>query len=383
MRIIFLRTTNRISGAEIYNLNLLKELTDNSNLQIILLTNSESLKKRANKLGLQSISASWLVKEIGTKKELLRVIIQLPVMLFECMKAIKVLEKKGRIDLICLQTTTEKIFLTPLFYFFKYKVIWIEHGPLYSSQMSRIITLLYRMASMLTNRIIAVSQDTKTDLVSNKVSFKKVEVIYIGVDTEKLEPLGDQERVDIRSKMHLDLKSNVIGFLGTVTKEKGIEDFLSISVQLIRSGGNFEFLIVGNGPDLVWMKNKVKRLNLEGCYYFIGFAEDVKKYLGIIDFFLFPTIHNEGISMAMLEAQSMEKIVLTRDIGGNSEIIENGINGYLYKHWDNQVVSREIIDHDKNSKFFLKMGKHARKNIMRKFNIKKQANEFRILFSSL
>lgn len=383
MRILFFRTTTRVSGAEIYNLNLLNALKTNLDLDIILLTNSPSLVKQAHRLRIKAKETQWLIKEIGTKKELLSIIAKVPQFLFRSIRKIKTFENKKRIDLIFLQSTTEKIFLSPILYFLKYKMVWIEHGPLYKSEMSRIITWLYTKTSVFANKIIAVSQDTKNDLVQGGVSPQKVKVIYIGVNTEKLKPFENKERERVRAKMHIGGEVKVIGFLGTVTKEKGIEDFLNISAHLIRSGGDFEFLIIGDGPDLSRMKNQVKRLRIDTRYHFVGFVEDAKRYLGIIDILLFPTLHHEGISMAILEAQSMEKIIVTRDIGGNSEIIQNKQNGYLYSQWNNQTISKDIIKLVSDSEFLGKVGKEARKNIVTRFNIKTQVKAFYHLFSSV
>jgi len=382
MKILVIRICGMISGAEIYNLVLLKELIKYEELNFSFITNLKQFASRLSQLISKTICMPMVAGEVGTKKDLLISLLRLPNYWLRYFINIYKLEEGSRFGLICLQSMTEKIFLTPVLRFFGYNVIWIEHGPLYASQTSRIIKWLHRKASLFSRRIIAVSQDTKTDLVDGGVLPEKVEVIYIGVDTERLKPLEDSERIGIRNKMHIQNESKVIGFLGTVTREKGIEDFLDISVKLVDGGENFEFLMIGGGPELLWMKKRVKFLRLDKLYHFVGFVDDTKKYLGIIDIFLFPTLHQEGISMAILEAQSMEKVVFTRDIGGNSEIIRNKENGYLYAQWNNETISRDIINFFSDPRVLVKVGKEARENVVTRYNIKDQARKFYRLFSS-
>lgn len=383
MNILVIRISGKISGAEIYNLVLLKELMKYKGFSFSVITNLRPFALKLSFAASDVVCLPMLGREIGTKKDLLIVLLLLPIYWLLWLVNIHILETKSKIDLICLQSMTEKIFLTPILKFIGYKVIWIEHGPLYMSEKSRVVKWLYRVMSDFPKTIITVSKDTEADLLRGGVIFRKLKVVHIGIDTEKVKPLRERKIEYIKRSLAIKPVSKIIGFLGTVTKEKGIEDFLEISLQLVRRGGDFYFLIIGDGPDLYWMKKQVKKQRIDSHYRFVGFVEDARSYLGIIDIFLFPTLHKEGISLAMLEAQSMEKVIVTRDIGGNSEIVKNSVNGFLYKDWDREVVSRQITKLFANSKVIIKVGKEARKNVILRFNIENQAKKFYDLFSSI
>lgn len=383
MKILNIRICGRISGAETYNITLLKEFKNYKNINFSFITNLKQFASIISPLVSKVICLPILGREIGTKKDLMVALLWLPAYWLLYLTNIRKLETQSRFDLICLQSINEKIFLTPVLRLFDYKIIWIEHGSLFKSETSLIIKWLYKKASTLSNKILAVSQNSKSDLVAEGIFDQKVDVIYIGVDTKKLRPCSWVKNKHTRDILHIDYKSKVIGFLGTVTREKGIEDFIDISLKLIRERDDFRFLIIGDGPDLHWMKRRINELNIYEYYCFVGFVENVKKYLDVINLLLLPTLRHEGISMAILESQSMGKIILTRDIGGNSEIIQNSNNGYLYKQWNNRKVSWDISNIFDNYKISTIIGKRARRNAIINFNIHKQVKQFYHLFLSI
>ncbi len=352
MRLLFIRSTKSFSGAEKYNVELLRELRKNTSFRIDILTNQRRLAKE---LGVKP--ASWLPEEVGTKKQLMKAIFCTPVFIPRYFTITK------HADLICLESRTEMVLVTPFMKLFGRKVLWIQHGPFYNSQAAGIIKVLYRWTSRFVTKIIAVSEDTKKDLMNGGVDGKKIVVIYIGVSMTKIKRI-----------IH---KQFTVGFLGTLTKEKGTDDFIGVS-NLLRSidTSKQKFLVIGSGPE-----RKIMRRKLRAEY--TGFVTDVKRHLARIDVLLFPTHHYEGISMAILEAQAMGIPALAIDIGGNKEIIKHGYNGYLYKLGDVKSMARDIRTLAASPTKLREMGMHARQRIKERFTIEKQSKLFADIFWSI
>lgn len=367
------RMTDRISGAEIYNLNLLQGFADYPDINISFLTNSKEFLERIKEKNANTYFIKNNLQEIGTKRNFLKALIYFPFYIILFISAIKKIEKNQKFNLICLQSMTEKIFMTPFLKFLNYKVIWIEHGPLYKTQRARVIKVLYKLISNSVNKIIAVSKDTEKDLLKGGVNSKKIQTCYIGVDTKYFAPLSKTVIENEKKKLKIPLKNYVIGFLGTINKEKGIENFVEIAKELNKMNANISYLIIGDGPLLKSIKEKYKN------FIFTGFKKDVKKYIGAIDLLLFPTKHNEGISMSVLETMAMGKVIIARDIGGNKEVI-NENNGYLY----NTNMTADFVMLLLKSKEKLKgISKNARSKILQDFNIKKNIKNFYELFLNI
>jgi glycosyltransferase involved in cell wall biosynthesis len=376
MKILFIRNADRFSGSEKYDINLFSEFIKDPSLNIHFLTNLRIFARQASRLGVTAEVISWGSEGVGTKKQLLLALIRLPINLLQYLTLIHKLEKNVRFDLICLQSMTEKIFLTPILKILRYKILWTEQGPIYGTQMSQVITLLYKLVSFYVDKILTVSQDTKRDLIRGGVSATKITSIYIGIDTNKFKPLSKIRISNLRKMLHIRPSAFILGFLGTVTDEKGIEDFVLVSNMLLKQDKNFHFVVIGDGPFLQWVKKSVNKLKMTQNYTCTGFIEDVTKYLGVIDILFLPTRHYEGLPLAIAEAQSMGKVVITSTMGGSPEIINNGVNGFLYKQFNTTTIVKRIDTLRLHRSKMIELNSRARENIMERFNIEIQAKKF-------
>jgi glycosyltransferase involved in cell wall biosynthesis len=373
MRILFVRIADKISGAEVTNINLLREFSKNPLFKFTLLTNLQEFSDRVAEFGITSKRIRLPVPEIGTKRQLLKALFFSPFLISLYLYEIRRLEKGKKFNLICLQSMTEKIFLTIPLCLLKYQIAWYDHGPFFVSRASRIIKFAYSLLSKYVRVIIAASYDTKRDLAQGGILLDKIETNHIGIDTTYFKPLHHDRIRLIRKLLNVPRKAKIIGFLGTVTLEKGIDEFILLSRKLLRRSKNYRFLIIGDGSAMAWCRKRIKSLKISDKYIFTGYQQDIRNYLGLLDIFFFPTRHNEGISLAILEALSMGQIVLTRNIGGNREIIRNNYNGFIYKKININAMIRIISKLNKNRALRRKISKNARNTILTEYNIKYQA----------
>jgi len=254
------------------------------------------------------------------------------------------------------------IFLSPVLKLMGYKIVWIQHGAFFVSQAAGLIKKMYGIAGRYVDNIIAVSQDTKMDLIAGGIRSEKVQTLYIGTDTQMYKPVTKKS------------KKLCISYLGTVTKEKGTDDFASVANKL--GMNKFTYLVIGDGPEENNMRENIRAT-------FTGFVDNVSHYLRKADVLLFPTHHNEGVPLAIREAMVCEVPVLAYDKGGTREIVVHGYNGFLYKEGDIEGMVRDIRMLNKNRKFLKEMGRHARETVVKRFNIEKQGKEFLKYFKNL
>lgn len=361
MKLLVIRSTQAFSGAETYTANLFGELKKQTGWDICGLTNLPALARELTKEKIHAVNCPWLPVEVGTKKQLFAMMLYVPIFIHKYISIIKKLENGTRFNIICLESRTEMVFLTPWLRLLGYKVVWIQHGPLFISETSRLIKTFYVFASRWVSKIIAVSKDTKNDLIAGGVDGSRIEVIYIGVNSNG--------KTGVK-KTH----TFTVGFLGTLTKEKGTDDFLEIAEKL--KSKDIRFIIIGDGPE---RQNMMRRIKAS----FTGRVSNVKKYLDQVNAFLLPTHHHEGISMAILEAQAMGIPVLTTDIGGNREIIADGYNGYLYTLGDIVAMVKGVQSLIKNKKLLESMRSHAKQRVRERFKLSMQVKKFAKFFESV
>jgi len=369
MNVLMMRVGEGWGGAEVYNVNLVRGFRKCfPDAKTFFLVGSAEFSRRIHNAGSQAFLLPIFKKEIGTKKDLGDFLPQLPQYITTCLKAINSLNKREKLDAVCLQGTTEKIILTPLLKILKHRVFWLEHGPFFRPGKTKFITIAYKLLARLTEKIITVSQDSRHDLLQNGLAANKVICIPTGIDTQRFRPVTEKQKQILRHKWHISSRQKVIGFVGAICQAKGIKKFFQVSQQLLKNNKRVKFVILGKGPALPWLKQEIKKKNLTKYFILPGFKKDIRPYVKIFDLLFLPTYHHEGLSIALLEAAAMAKVIVTRDIGGNREIIADQKSGYLLKNgsiktWTT-LISNILDENDKR----IKMGLAARQLVIEKFN---------------
>lgn len=364
MRILFIRSSIGFGGAEVYNLNLFKGVQKlGLDWQIGFITNNEFLAEKLKKLGVKTKFVLVRGEELGTKKSFLRFLFSSPSFLFKYLKAFRSL--LGDFEVVCLQSGTEKIVLTPFLRLGGKKVVWLEHGPVFAFKKFWLVNFLYLQVSCLANLILTVSDQAGADLVNRGMKKEKVVSVQTGIDVNFFSPLSHKENFVTRKRLGFEESDFVVGFVGAVCYEKGIRKFLEVASALVKKDSSFKFLIVGEGPELSWAKNQMDK----DFFVFTGFKENIKPFLGAVNLFFFPTNHLEGLSLTLMEAMALGKIVLAKDIGGNGELVTNRKTGYLYDNRSVSFLVDLIIRIKKEKTLSREMGKSAREKMVKNFNL--------------
>lgn len=184
----------------------------------------------------------------------------------------------------------------------------------------------------MSNRIISLGEEWKKRI--SKYCSTQVTVVYNSVDVEKL------NLYDINSK-------NVL-FLGRLEKTKGIFDLIEAAQFVIKEEKNINFILAGDG-DLLKITNIIIDKKLENNFKLLGWIDsnEVKNLLKDTMCYVLPS-YNEGMPMSILEAMSFGIPIVSTNVGGIPEIIENSVNGFLIKPGDVQALSDSILFLSKN-----------------------------------
>ena len=128
-------------------------------------------------------------------------------------------------------------------------------------------------------------------------------------------------------------------FAGRLSKEKGIQTLIEVCKKLPET---IDLIIVGSGPE----EHNVKNLSLEkDNIHYLGQMnhEDTIKLIQNSDVLLQPSL-SEGISTTILEAMTSKTCILTSNVGGNIELIENKKSGVLVKPLDYDSFLKELMN---------------------------------------
>jgi glycosyltransferase involved in cell wall biosynthesis len=146
--------------------------------------------------------------------------------------------------------------------------------------------------------------------------------------------------------------------------------------------GRARLLIVGEGPARADLVTLSRSLRLEDKVHFTGPLEDVPAALCALDLFVLPSL-NEGISNTILEAMATGLPVLATAVGGNSELVEDGVTGRLFAPGDAEALAGLMTRYLSDPGQGVALGKAARVRVLERFSLGSMVDRYADLYDCL
>jgi glycosyltransferase involved in cell wall biosynthesis len=181
------------------------------------------------------------------------------------------------------------------------------------------------------DRIVAVSDEVKKDMVKHKIPEVKIRVIDNGIALERFEKQVATGRM--KTQLGLEERTRVIGTVGSLVVEKGHLYLLEAARPILDIVKDLKFLIIGDGPLRKLLEEKSEELGIKKHLIFAGQRKDIPELLMAMDIFVLPSI-KEGLPMALLEAMAAKRPVIATRVGAIPKVIENKDIGALVEPKD-------------------------------------------------
>ena len=161
----------------------------------------------------------------------------------------------------------------------------------------------------------------------------------------------------LRREYNIPEDSVTFGVIARMSPEKRHADYIAAAKEVHAENPNTHFFIVGDGPTMSQMKPLA-----DGCDFitFTGMRRDIPDILRSLDCFVLPS-EVESLPLSIREAMSMELPCVVTDVGGNREIVADGITGYLVKSHHPEQLADAMIKIAENQDKRQEMGKIAHK----------------------
>ncbi|MFH1545358.1 MAG: glycosyltransferase family 4 protein [archaeon] len=213
------------------------------------------------------------------------------------------------------------------------------------------------------NLLIAVSSDVGNSIELNK----RIPIKVIPNVSSKVRGLGKRKA---RKELGVELNKKIILFVGSLIEEKGPMVLLKAAKNILKKHKNTELHLIHGyceKPYLGKIKNYIKKEKLKGKVFFhsnIPNKEVRKTFIPASDLVVLPSLWPEPCSSIVTEAMNASVPVIASRIGGFKDLIEEGVDGILFKSGDSNELSRKINsllgDKEKQRKI--------KKNSLKKFN---------------
>jgi glycosyltransferase involved in cell wall biosynthesis len=236
-------------------------------------------------------------------------------------------------------------------------------------------------------QFVAISKEIEEELKG--LGAKKIHKIPNGISLDRFHKIKEKKtRSIIRQDIGWNTEKLILTYTGRIVYRKGIDVLIEAVSKLsdtIKS--NIEVHIIGSGRNQIdsveeEMKIKVQDKGLEHVVIFDGEKKNIEEFLAATDIFVFPS-RNEGLSNSLLEAAASKLICIVSDIGGNVDIIDDRVNGYIFKNENSQELSSLISFVIENYYTLNHIKEECYTKIKCNFSIDKIANDYEKLYQFL
>lgn len=219
------------------------------------------------------------------------------------------------------------------------KVIYTAHGFHFYKGAPWLNWLVYFpvewLLSPLTDVLITINRE---DYDRAKRLLRAKKVVYIpgvGIDVSRFRGNGEQGAA-LRRELGIPDEAAVLLSVGDLNKNKNHRAVLEALARM--ENRNLHYVVCGRGPLKEELEAFAREKGLADRVRFMGYRDDIPAFYAMADVFVFPSFR-EGLSVSVMEAMASGLPIVCSRIRGNTDMVEDGVNGYLMEPGDPDSIA--------------------------------------------
>jgi glycosyltransferase involved in cell wall biosynthesis len=298
--------------------------------------------------------------------------------LYKCLQLVTLL-KKYNIDILQANgsITLKYAVATKLFHSKPY--IIYRNISLISYWMGKNILkkIFYKLLFQKVSFIASVGLTSSKDFISFlKIHPSRITIIRRGIPFNQINKI--KARTDVISDFSLNKNTKVLVWAGALSKEKNPLFVLDVFIRLNLLRSDTVLILAGSGPEKEKLLQKIYENQLMNIHI-VGFRNDLSTILAAADLLLVTSMI-EGIPGVVLEAAIQKTPTLSINYEGISDVINDGINGFLVEGYNSQLFSEKlnlIID---KKELLECAGNTAHSLVMEDYDVDRNSQQFETLY---
>ena len=188
---------------------------------------------------------------------------------------------------------------------------------------------LFRESMRLADLSVAVSEAAgRRRAEAGLVPAHKLRVLPNGIHPEPFRVRDPQARAQLAASLGLPPETQLVGFVGRLNWAKDLPTMVAAFAKVCAKRDDAALVIAGEGSERGAIESAIAGAGLGGRVYLLGDRSDVPQLLPAFSIFAMSSI-SEGYSIALLEACASALPIVATDVGGNAEIVRDGVNGLV------------------------------------------------------
>jgi glycosyltransferase involved in cell wall biosynthesis len=262
-------------------------------------------------------------------------------------------------------------------------VVHTFHGHVLSgyfdSRRERTFRLAERALGLVTDRVIAVSEQVRDDLLAfGVVPARKLLVIRYGFDLDRRVGGAVAARAGKRAAVHAEEGEFVIGWAGRLSEIKRPLDLVRTAAQVDGS----LLVLAGDGPLRGEVEALALHLGIGGRMRLLGYADDLGDWYGAFDAFLLVSA-NEGAPVVAIEALAAGVPVVATDAGGTRSVVDDAESGYVVPVGDVEALAARLRELRDDAALRMRLGATGAARMRERFSADRMVEETRALYEEI
>ena len=191
----------------------------------------------------------------------------------------------------------------------------------------------------------------------------------------------DFDKFEIKKK--LSERNNSVGYIGRLSEEKGVLNFVRAIPEILKERNDMEFLIGGDGQLRGEIEKYISGKNLNDKVKLAGWIphEKLPDYLNELKLVVLPSF-TEGLPNIMLEAMACGTPVLATPVGAIPDVITDGETGFIMENNSPECIARNVMRALKHPNLE-RIAENARALVEREFTYEKAVERWRGILKTI
>lgn len=244
----------------------------------------------------------------------------------------------------------------------------------------RLYEKLDRLFLRFADKVVAVSHGQSEKILRAGVPACRVQVIHNAIDLSEVP--GPEEGMPERERLGIPADALLVGTAGRLSPEKNHAGLVRAAAKVLEHRDDVHFVVWGDGVLRGQLQQDVNALGLSGRFHLAGFSKGASRHFHELDVFVLPS-HTEGLSNVILEAYACSRPVVATAVGGNPEVVEDGVSGFLTPADDCDALAESVLKLADSAELRLRMGRAGRERVAEHFDYDGQTRRYTSLYRSL
>lgn len=251
-----------------------------------------------------------------------------------------------------------------------------DRGDVLTSRQRRVQKMVCKLADC----VLVNAEAIREVLIAEGYRPDNIVVIRNGILLSRYEKA--EKAAALRQELGIPADAPLVLVFSRLNRMKGVEYFLDAVALLAEKFPSVRFVIAGDGGNRQALEERAGSLGIASRVVFTGFRTDIPALLSEATLSVLPSL-SEGLSNSLLESMAAGVPVVAASVGGNVEIVEDGISGRLVPPGDGAALAGAMSELLRDADLARRFGDAGRRRVAELFSMERSLHEVEHLYQRL